>query len=149
MYCMYCTSIPFKYVRDSRHIFALSPDMRSFFLFPTFCYFCVIDAITRMVTRVPSSQLSPSAQCRANMAKLYILYYLISLVMICVLHLQHRRRIKTRQRSSLLLGGRIDSMPCRASYFPPRGFEKGDELHQDVKKNRMISSLSSNHPGAK
>ena len=42
-----------------------------------------------------------------------------------------------------------DSIPCHASYFAPGRFEEYDELHQDDMKNRMNSSFSSNHPGAK
>ena len=46
-------------------------------------------------------------------------------------------RQKRRQRSSLLLRGRIDSIPWHASYFAPGWFEEFDELHQDDMKNRM------------
>ena len=53
----------------------------------------------------------------------------------------------------------VSLISCRTSYFPPGRFEEYDELnqaneelyelYQDDMKNRMNSSLSSNHPGAK
>ena len=43
----------------------------------------------------------------------------------------------------------IKSIPCRASYFAPGRYKEKVEFHQDNMKNRMNSSLSSNHFGAK
>ena len=61
-------------------------------------------------------------------------------------YITHRIRIETEEKAKVAaacLVGRIDSIPCHASYFLPGWYEDLDELHQDDMKNRINSSLSS------
>ena len=63
-----------------------------------------------------------------------------------VQYITHRIRIETEEKAKVAaacLVGRIDSIPCHASYFSPGWYEDLDELHQDDLKNRINSSLSS------
>ena len=52
-----------------------------------------------------------------------------------------RRRIKTEEKAKIITGLIVRTAPGR--------YEEKDKLHQDDMENRMNSSLSSNHPGAK
>ena len=61
-------------------------------------------------------------------------------------------RIHTEEEAKVVAadwGERIYSIPWRASYFAPEGYEEKDDLHQDDMTKRKNSSYSLNCPGSK
>ena len=63
-----------------------------------------------------------------------------------------RRMIKTEEKAKVVAsasGGRIYSIPCRASCFAQDDFGEYDELHQDCKRKGLIKHIFHNLPGKK